>query len=218
MGTRLGQVWGARLKDVGWQGAGHVYRGLGARMETLVVTLVTQTAEKARRGALVPGAETWSLSAPVKWLHRACPVHSASPRPTAHGELWEGDSPPRNLLVSVTLCVCFSSLQRQMLTALLMACWCFPPSALPSCPAPFVPSAPGSRCLCSNDTRLAPGLVSASCRKPTCSPLPPGSRVLGRAGTVGEELIHSHLCSFPVLPLFLSWSLCRNPNDSGSPW
>lgn len=110
--------------------------GAGSTMETLVLTQVTQTGEKERLGALVPGAETWSLRAPGKWLHRACPVHSASPRPTARGDLWEGDSPPRNLLVSVTLCPSLWSLQRQMLTAPLMAPWCFPPSALPSCPAP----------------------------------------------------------------------------------
>lgn len=215
MGTRLGQVWGARLKDVGWQGAGHVCRGLGARMETLVLTQVTQTGEKVRRGALVPGAETWSLRAPVKWPHRACPVHSASADPLPMET--SGKETRRPGTSGLCHFVSLWSLQRQMLTAPLMARWCFPPSALPSCPAPFVPSAPGSRCLCSNDTGLAPGLVFAPAES-LLQPLTTRVWGPGQSRDRGGELIHSHLCSFPVFPSFLSWSLCRNPNDSGSLW
>lgn len=110
----------------------------------------SRKAGRKRGGSPRARAATWRLRAPVRWLHRACLLHSASPGPTAHGGLWEGDLPPRNLLVSVTLspfghCKDRCSQPRWWPVGV-------PHPVPPSRCVPFVPSAPGSRCLCSSDT------------------------------------------------------------------
>lgn len=85
---------------------------------------------------------------------------------------------------------------------------CFPLSALPSCPVPFVLCTPGY----TDWLQPAVHLLQKS------HPQPGTTWVQGpRVGMGVEEGGERLMKSFSLYP-HCSWSLCRNPDDCGSPW
>lgn len=160
--------------------------------------------EEEGRGCSCQGPRLWSLTV-LKWLHRACPVAFGFPQPHCHGDLWGGDLPPRNLLVSVTLSPfghCKDGCSQPYWWPVGVSCHC------PLC-SWFLASVQ------QRQPRLPPRADVRLLQKAHHSRHHQGpgqSRDLAGEGPMSSHLCSS-LCSHPLV----SWTLCPNPDDSESP-